>query len=290
VADIQGTQQAASSPAAGSVQQPQASPAGGTVQSGGGNDELSRLRTELEQARQWESRFKGVQPFYQKASELGFKSADDLQKWGPVFKTLGERKIGPEDLTRFLTAPVPDDDGRGGGGRDDFDPQKFREELKRELAEEAAWKDHDAAYGSESKLIESMLAEIAGENPDDYTRELHKLAAEAYFWRNRSDYPDGHPLKGKAHRAYDEEGTKKAAAYFKELRTKSAGAKMAQVASAASGGRTPAASAARDGGGNGKTNKDEGRKNGLPTTDDGLAKLREVRARRSNGTVSSLGG
>lgn len=272
---------AAAAPQAGSV------PSAPANQTGG--DTITVSRQEWESAQRWGQQVKGYQPFFEKARSLGFEKPEHFDEWAPAIRTMRERGINPRHFPQAFGPQVTEPDG---GDQPRFDPDAFEKKLRAELAEERAWESHRSAYESEGKVIDTLLADLADGDADDFTRELYRRALRDYSWEVREQYPEGHPLHTKAVRALDEAMGKKAVGYFKDLRTKAQAKKMAAVGAAAGkeAGRAPPSTAAGAGGGQGPTKTKEERAGRPPSREQAQARLNEIRARRGGAPVSSLGG
>lgn len=195
-----------------------------------------------EKYQRYEQQLKGQAPLIEQVTKLGFKSPEDfapleaIKTRGIDFRRLAETLGNPKE-------PEPDPDPT------EVIDKRFKEWEDKLTAKERkiAYEQYQRELESESKRLEKLAEELAGETADEYTKYLHKQALSNLVWENAQDFDDGHPLKGTARRPYGEGDFAKLAERIKEQQAKAKGAGMKQIADAASKPVTPKSTAGSQG-------------------------------------------
>ena len=135
-----------------------------------------------------EQQWKGAQPFIEKARSSGLKSAEDIDKWAPVFG-----KIKDHGAFNRAWEPEPQEEAKP------LTEQRWLEMMEKREAEKAradAEKNHWSEYDGEMAAFEqAKIDEILKDAPKEF-REMARLAAIGKYHSSREPYPEGHPLHG----------------------------------------------------------------------------------------------
>lgn len=216
----------------------------------------------------YEQQVRGFQPFYDKATKLGFKSAEDFDRFAPAIETLNKRKIDPKALAAMFADEEPEAGGKSTQPSIDID--EIRKSAREDARLEAYKIRHEDAISNDSKVVEQAVAKFLGEGEhDEYTQALTTSAISRWMEENRTSYPNGHPLADQFLAPFSSELAGKAIEHFNTLKAKQKGAELAAAAKDAAGGQTkPKVPTVAGGGGPpGKPNTtDSGRRpGGLPS-------------------------
>jgi hypothetical protein len=216
----------------------------------------------------YEQQVRGFQPFYEKATKLGFKSPEDFDRYAPAIDTLNKRKIDPKVLASMFEEDQPEAGGKNAQPTIDID--EIRKSARDDARMEAYKIRHEDAVANDPKIVDAAVRKFLGDGEhDDYTKAVTSSALARWMEDNRPLYPKGHPLAETALAPFSSELADKAIAHFNELKAKQKGAELAAAAKDAVSGQTrPKVPTIAGGGGPpGKPNTtDSGRRpNGLPS-------------------------
>lgn len=204
-------------------------------------------KDEHESYRRQAEQYNGVKPYYEKGSKYGLKSAEDFDRFGPVLETLNKRGIDPRQLAAMLSGEADDETEQA--KQRQFDPEKFREEIRGEFRRESAVKEWTDLSAKEKDHVDAALKEFYGEEEvDGWTRAMHTRAANHYLNEIREEYPKGHPLHGEYLQPIGESHRAKLVEYMKAERAKHSGEAMRAKADAAIRQKPNATSAGNSGG------------------------------------------
>jgi hypothetical protein len=211
----------------------QAMPQGGQGQQPSGryvsDEEYNRYRRAEDQAR-------GMAQFHTKATQFGFKTPEDFDKYSPVFSLINERKIDPAMLANALS---------GGGqkpeaGDEKLSPEEMEERLWLRFQERQAEDEHQQQMGRLHEIVSDQLKGLFGDEAvDEQELELYRMAALGRIVEDRRtnatrySYPEGHRLHGKRYAPPNAENAKHIWDWVKEHRTKRQGATLAGIGDAA---------------------------------------------------------
>lgn len=239
-----GTNNAAAATAAGSPPAAPAQPAAAGQFHQVSDEDMNRYK-------RYEQVARGATPLYDRLSKLGISKPEDLDRYAPVFRTLAEKRIDPSGFSRMFS-PEADQDLSGGkpadkpkGGGDDDIEQRVLSKVERKFAE----REHQSAESRHSQMVEELVKELAPD-ADEIDREDVRAVVEWHLEKNRSLYPDEHPLRNDYLKPYGSDDLKRTAEWYKERQAKRAGLKMEAKAKAATAGakvKPPAGNSAGQG-------------------------------------------
>lgn len=240
---------------------------------------------DLQTLRRHEQSVRGFQPLYDRLSKAGIKSADDWARYEPDFQTISRRGLKPGSIAAMFSDEAEQDLGEQGLPKaPSFDLAELKKQIMDETRVETYTLTHNEQRKNDSKVIESALSKVIGEDPsDDYTKELVKRAVTNFLEDNRPTYPDGHPLASKYLAPLSQEMADKAVSHFAELKARQKGADMNAAATAANTvvKKTPTVA----GGGTSASGKpqtiDESRPGGLPSRAAVEAAAERIKAARA---------
>jgi len=257
-------------PAAGSAEL-------GTSQNSG--DEVRLSRQEYDSLTRNKDRVKGMQPYYEAGSQLGFKSPDDFGKWAPLVSRIAELGHDPQTVAEMFGP-------KGGAQQHTGEPEEVDIEalLDQKLTardRERAEKAHFAALEQHNKLIEGWAKEAAGEGADEEQVSAYKWMARGLLEDSRSqmNYPDDHPLHGQFNGVLDQSGWEALTPKLKGAMDRLVGKSMTTIADAASQSRSKVTQTVGDGSGQGKTQTKP------VTQEDFMASIREKAAKAAKSTM-----
>lgn len=265
MADENGGNAAGSTPPSGNT--------GGQPNPASNADTVSIPRSEYDKLSRYGEQVKGFQPFHQKATSYGIKSAEDFDRYDPWFKQIGtlEKKgIKADMLARMFSDDADADLNDKKADQPAFDPVKYKAEILAEFRKEKALDEFRSGLLKEKEYAENALREVYGdEEVDDWTKEQRRLAIERYMDSNRDPYPEDHPLRNDAgYQPLSEKQMKSAVEYFKKRATEAKGQSMKNKADAAIGGKTKPAVPAGNGKNMGKPKNESSNKSPREEIDD----------------------
>ncbi len=269
------------------------------------DDGFERIsRDELTTLRRNNERVRGMEPFFQKANQLGLKRIEDLDGIGKFNSVLDKKGIKRDALMQALMAEEQDTGGeqpQGGLTLEAIEKQlgpKFMsaEKFEAELNKRDAMYAHKSAMVGEQsavqKTIDGLIAKL-GEGASARDKALLPSAFKAMLAEKRGLYPDEHPLSKEQLAPFDEKSLGALAAEFE----KSLGLADAQAVAALGdetnkGGRksTVAGSSTTTTTKPPNASESDMRSGGRPSVAAVEAAYAKRVARRNGGTMSSMGG
>lgn len=172
--------------------------------------------------RRYEEQVKGFQPIHGTLSKYGLGSADGVKTWEPFFQKASQLGYTPKELLTVFG------DGAGDGQASHVDPKAIRDEILAEVRRERAEADYTAASKAEERLLAEAVSKVAaGGDPDLVGAWFREKAAAA-----RQAYAEDHPLKGKQ-APLDENGIQGIVKLWQEKTAKNKGASMHAAATRA---------------------------------------------------------
>lgn len=273
--------QAAAQPAQAAAQPAQTQQIGSGIPSG----YRAISDADFERLTRAEQQANGMRPFYDRASKLGFKKAEDFDAWAPAIETFAKKKMNPAAIASMFS-PDADADLRGTDAKpQNIDIDELRKQIKAESLSEVHGILYDRERANDPKILEATLKKMLGDGEvDEYTKELNSQALENYFWKVRKTYPDDHPLRGRPMPLTDAE-SEAAIKHFADLKAKQAGQALADKAKQAS--KTPTKLGTITGGGasapSKPTNTTGRRPDGKPTKEAVMAAYEAQVAGRGGG-------
>lgn len=264
-------------PAAQPAPSPSQVPAGYSLVS---EADLNAYKRHSEQVR-------GFEPFRQRLEKSGIKSVDDWAKHEPDFQTLSKRGLKPGALAAMFTEEADEDVGAGAKPQS-IDVDALRKQIEDGVMGKYEERVHTEARKGDDKVIEAAFSKVAGEDADDFNKELVKRAVKDWLEENRPTYPAGHPLAEKFLAPLSPALAEKAVEYFTGLKAKQKGADMAATASAANAGAKPKVGSVAGGGtsvppGKETTKQSAMRPGGVPNRAEVEAYAATLRAKRQSG-------
>ncbi len=222
-------------------------------------------KDEVDTYRRQSDQYNGVKPYYERGAKLGIKSAEDFDRYAPVFETLTKRGIDPKRFAAMFTDDAEKDLGGNKDGAPRFDPAEFEKaqdaKWERKLAERE-WSD---LTKREKEHVDAALRDFLGDaEVDELTKAGYRAMANNFMNDNRELYPEGHPLRKDLPQPFNESLAKKAVEYLKAEKARYAGAAMANKADAVIASDKKPSSSAGKGGGNGPPTKKPSRSDGMP--------------------------
>lgn len=158
--------------------------------------EYARLQAENQRLGQIETRFKGAQSFYTKASEAGFKRPEDFAEIGAVMRAISERGMTMAQVAALLGSGGREPEQHGTQQPVDLDKKftEFKSQFAREQAEQAHYRQLEA---EEAELAQDRIDAILedAELPPP-VKALFRSAAVGQYMQSRTPYPEGHPMHG----------------------------------------------------------------------------------------------
>lgn len=233
---------------------------------------IAQLESELGTLR---GRVANGQTFYSRANKYGLDKPEDLDRWGPVFQTLSQKKIDP---THFLRAFESEPESTP----QSLTAEKLQEILDKREQEQAlksAQREYESMTDSELQaLSREKLAPMFKDAPKGFD-QLMADAAYARYLSMRTPYEQGHPLHGRAFKPLGQDGmaslvktlTDSYAEYVKGFKAQH----LADVGDAASTQTNGTVAGLNTGGG--APAKQE---RGEPTKEESIALLQSLRAKR----------
>lgn len=214
----------------------------------------------------------GVKPYYEKGSKLGFKSAEDFDRWAPVIDVASRKKLDPRQIAAMFSDEADADLGKQ--EQPQFDPEKYKAEIMGEWRKESAVKEFQSLSAKEKDYVDTALRDMLGDDQvDDMTKSMYRRAVNDWMNENRELFPKEHPLHNDYLQPYNEGLAKKAVEYFKAEKTKAAGAGMAAKADAALGGKPKPSTPAGNGGGQGKPKNEPTKQSVSQDISDSVSKI-----------------
>lgn len=271
MADENGNGAAGSTPPSGNT--------GGQSNPASNADVVSIPRQEYDKLARYGDQVKGFQPFHQKATAYGFKSAEDFDRFDPWLKqiqTLEKRGVKADMLARMFNdeadSDLNEEKDQPAFDREAFKKEReaFKKEIMSEYRKEAAMTEFKNLTAKEKDYAENALKDIYGEDEvDDWTKEQRRLAIERYMDSKRDVYPENHPLHKDVYlQPLSEKQMKDAVEYFKKRTDEAKGQTMKQRADAAIAAKKKPPTAAGNGAGQGKPKNESSNKSPRDEIDD----------------------
>jgi hypothetical protein len=262
------------------------------------DDGFERIsKSDLQALHRERDRARGMEGFFQKANQHGFKRGEDFDKYGKFAGTLKSRGLTLEQMTAAFEAPEQGGEQPSGGGFDQAALDKYLEgkkyltedQVSQREARTLATVEHKQAMTREGEMVKQGIQSLLGENATAREKYLIERAVKAELNDKRGMYPDGHPLKDTELAAHDEKSWSAVMAEIKKAIALGEGEDLAKLGdeaakpktptpAGASGSQTPTKPSA-------KTDA-PGPRGQLPAADI-QAHADRIRARRGQGPVSS---
>lgn len=285
---------AAVTPSQGGPAQPAQAPA---------DDGFERVsRDEYQTLKRNNERLRGMEGFYQKAQQVGFKRPEDLDGYAKFNAALDKKGIKRDALMQALMAEEQDHGGeQPNGGLDFASIEKqlggkyiARDQFESELNKRDAMYAHKSAAQQEQAMVQKHIdALIAKAGDNAGLKSIIPDAFDSLLNKKRGLYPESHPLHSSELAVYDEKGLTAIVAEFEKRLGLSEAAEIAAAGDAANGKKkiqTPAGSSNHTPSKPPKASDNERRPGNLPSRNAVEAEWAKRQARRGGGTMSSAGG
>jgi DNA-binding transcriptional MerR regulator len=258
---------------------------------------------EYERYRQNSERVRGMQPYWERGSQVGFKRPEDFESYGKFAQVLKSKGLSVDQVAQILSGPEKEESEAQAGGLDISAIEKHFEskgyltadKLEQARSFDRASFEHERAIEKEAAVIKSHLDTLLGENPSPRDKYLMSMALKAELSdpSNRDLYPSNHPLHDKVFAPLDEKSSLKLIEKVKKSLAINDGEDAVKAADAAIKGRkvsTPAGSSNNAPNKSSKSEDNERRPGNLPPKSAVEAEFKKRQARRDGGQVSSIAG
>lgn len=266
--------------------------AGGQPNSQPNADMVSVPRSEYDKMTRYGDQVKGFQPYHQRASAAGFKTAEDFDRFDPWLKQIAmleKRGVKADMLGRMFSDDADADLNDGKKEQPEFDRDAFKKEIMAEYRKEAAMSEFKSLSAKEKDYVAQAMKDIYGEDAvDEWTAEQRRYSLSHYMDSKRDTYPTDHPLHKDVYlQPFSEKQVKDAVEYFKKRATEAKGKSMAEKADAviASEGKKAPPSAGKSGGNGAPTNNTEKRPYGKPSKETIEAAYQAKKDARGRGST-----
>ncbi len=151
--------------------------------------------TRLEQLERSQDNYNGVAPHLKAAASLGYKTPEQFGEALTALKTFDERGVDPTHMFR----PIEPEPALTGA----FDADAFEQRILGTVNKANAQGSHKQMDQAESRMIESLVTELAGTDASEVRKEMTKAWVADRVFSAQSPYANDHPLAGGVYQPHD---------------------------------------------------------------------------------------
>lgn len=178
-----------------------------------------------ERFQRYEQQLKGQAPLIDAITKLGIKGPEDL---APL-SAIREKGIDFRRLSDAFASPKDEDP------EPQIDVKKLIADETGKLRREFAEREYRSSLDAESKRLDALVEELAGEGATSWDKRAIKAVLQEEIWNGAKGYDEGHPLHGGPYRqVYGDGEFKSLAEKVRAEREKAKGEGMNAIAKAAS--------------------------------------------------------
>lgn len=204
-------------------------------------------------SKRYREQYEGSRSYWEKGSQLGFKSPDDFGRLERLNSALGKHKLDYDKLANILDTPLPDE--RPDQYASGVDPEQLAklgfiksDDLDKRIARMQAEADHKLAMAEEKRMIEQAKKSVDLSGLTARERKFAEQALASMFSHERRGmYDQSNPLHSDHLQPFTSEYVSKAIEEFKKDLELQQAEDLLEVGKAAATQKPPAGNAGQQG-------------------------------------------